>query len=91
MKLDEFSKKPTPEKSGKLGEATGDANFDDMMNKISGSTSPQSMGSAASDKVQAKAANPDAETIEALNKMMYDMHVTMQTANRLMQKLSRGR
>ena len=76
----------------KVKEATGDPAFDGMMGKIAGSTTPQTAGGAASDKV-GSAANqpPDAETIEALNKMMYDMHVTMLTANRLMQKLMQGR
>lgn len=72
-------------------EATGDEKFDNMMGKISGNTEPQNFNQAQNDRVQNKAENPDAETINALNKMMYDMHVTMQTANRLMQKLTRGR
>ena len=79
-------------RNSRLGETTGDPAFDGMMGKIAGSTTPQTAGGAASDKVGASANQPpDAETIEALNKMMYDMHTTMQTANRLMQKLMRGR
>ena len=84
---DLFSKK-----SKDVKEATGDEKFDRMLGKISGSTEPSTAGGAASKKVNAAANQPpDAETIEALNKMMYDMHITMQTANRLMQKLLRGR
>lgn len=75
---------------GPIPEATGDEKFDNMMGKISGSTEPQNFNQAQNDRVQDKATHPDAETINALNKMMYDMHVTMQTANRLMQKLMKG-
>ena len=75
----------------KVKEATGDSSFDNMMGKISSNTEPQNFDQARADKVQAGAENPDKETIDALNKMMYDMHVTMQTANKLMQKLTQGR
>jgi len=78
-------------KSGKIEEATGDPKFDNMMGKISSNTEPQGFDQARAAKVQAGAENPDQETINALNKMMYDMHVTMETANRLMQKLTQGR
>ena len=79
-------------KSKKVKEATGDSKFDSMMGNIAGSTTPQTAGGAASANVGAAANQPpDAETINALNKMMYDMHVTMQTANKLMQKLMQGR
>jgi hypothetical protein len=75
-----------------LSEVTGDPKFDGMLGKITGNTEPQTTGGAASDKVAAKSAvPPDQETINALKKMMYDMHVTMQTAERLMQKLIQGR
>lgn len=83
---------PDKGKGRHFNEATGDAKFDGMMGKIAGSTEPSTPGSTAADKVNAANNNgPDAETIDALNKMMYDMHVTMQTANQLMQKLMRGR
>lgn len=76
----------------RIGEATGDAKFDGMMGKIAGSTEPVTPPSAASNKINDLEQNgPDMETINALNKMMYDMHTTMQTANQLMQKLMRGR
>ena len=94
MKLDEFGspdKAPKGKPSKKVSEATGDKKFDDMMGKISGNDQPQSFNQRQADRVQDRAENPDAETINALNKMMYDMHVTMQTANRLMQKLVKGR
>jgi hypothetical protein len=79
-------------RNSRIGEATGDPKFDGMMGKISNNTSPQTAGGAASAKVGASAnQHPDDETIRALNKMMYDMHVTMQAANKLMQKLTRGR
>jgi len=78
-------------KAGKIEEETGDPKFDSMMGKISSSDAPQNFDQARADKVQAGAENPDEETIKALNKMMYDMHVTMMTANKLMQKLTQGR
>jgi hypothetical protein len=78
--------------NARTNEATGDPKFDSMLGNITGNTEPQTTGGAASDKVAAKSAvPPDDETINALNKMMYDMHVTMQTAERLMQKLIQGR
>lgn len=82
MKLDDISGLP---------EATGDPKFDGMMGKITGNTEPQGFDQARADRVQSRSENPDAETINALNKMMYDMHATMQTANQLMQKLMQGR
>ena len=75
----------------RFSEATGDEKFDNMLGKISGNTEPQGFDQARASKVQAGAENPDKETIDALNKMMYDMHVTMETANKLMQKLTQGR
>ncbi len=79
-------------KTKKVKEATGDPKFDGMMGKIASSTTPQTAGGAAADKVSGAANQPpDADTINALNKMMHDMHVTMQTANQLMQQLMRGR
>lgn len=87
MNLDEFSsgkRKPLPEE-------TGDPKFDNMLGKISGNTEPQDFNQDRANKVQAGAENPDKETIDALNKMMYDMHVTMMTANELMKKLTQGR
>ena len=79
-------------RNSRLGEATGDSKFDSMMGKIAGSTTPVTPPSAASNKINDLEQNgPDMETINALNKMMYDMHMTMQTANQLMQKLMRGR
>lgn len=90
MNLEEFSKKPLIGKK-KVKETTGDEKFDSMMGKISGSQEPQNFDQERIDRVGARAENPDQETIDALNKMMYDMHMTMQTANKLMQKLTRGR
>jgi len=78
-------------KAGKLEEETGDPKFDKMLGKISGSEEPQNFDQARAEKVHHGAENPNQETIDALNKMMYDMHVTMQTANQLMQKLTQGR
>lgn len=75
----------------KVKEATGDLKFDNMLGKISGNTKPQDFNQDRANKVQAGAENPDKETIDALNKMMYDMHVTMMTANELMKKLTQGR
>ena len=75
----------------KVKEATGNPKFDNMMGKISGNEQPQNFDQARTDKVIQGAENPDEETIKALNKMMYDMHVTMMTANKLMQKLTQGR
>jgi len=77
--------------AGKIEETTGDEKFDSMMGKIGGSQEPQKFDQTRIDRVGARAENPDAETIDALNKMMYDMHVTMQAANKLMQKLTNGR
>jgi hypothetical protein len=83
---------PDGGKGKHFNEATGDAKFDGMMGKIAGNTEPVTPPSAAGDRVQDADQNgPDMETINALNKMMYDMHTTMQTANQLMQKLMRGR
>ncbi len=87
MNLDEFSsgkKKPLPE-------ATGDAKFDNMLGKIAGNTEPQGFDDARAAKVKAGAENPSDETIDALNEMMFNMHKSMQTANALLQKLTRGR
>ena len=82
MNLSEF-----PRKKKKVKEATGDPNFDSMLGKITGSDTPHAFDSNKAKKVQAMGENPTAETINALNKMMYDMHITMKTANELMQKL----
>ena len=77
---------------GKYFEATGDAKFDNMMGNIAGGTGPVTPPSAANSKLNDLEQNgPDMETIDALNKMMYDMHMTMQTANKLMQKLMRDK
>ena len=85
------SKTTTKPAKKKVKEATGDLKFDNMLGKISGNTKPQDFNQDRANKVQAGAENPDKETIDALNKMMYDMHVTMMTANELMKKLTQGR
>ena len=86
MRLREFSKK-----SSKVKEATGDSKFDGMMGKISGNTTPQSVAGNAASRVASKTDGPpDGETIQALNKMMYDLHKAMQEADILMRKLTNG-
>jgi len=76
---------------GKIEEATGDSKFDSMMGKISGNTTPQSVAGNAANRVASKTDSPpDSETIQALNKMMYDLHKAMQEADTLMRKLTNG-
>ena len=74
-----------------VAEATGDGKFDSMMGKITGNTTPQGFDQARADRVQDKAEMPDDETIDALNKMMFDLHKSMQTAEQLIRKLSSKR
>lgn len=77
--------------AGKLEEVTGDPKFDNMMGKIANNTQPQDFDNERADRVKDRAENADDETIEALNKMMYDLHNSMQTANALLQRLTQGR
>jgi len=72
-----------------LNEITGDEKFDGMMGKIAGNL-PAHHVSAKVDRVQDKSENPPDETINALNKMMYDLHKAMQEADLLMRKLTGG-
>jgi hypothetical protein len=82
----------TPAVAEQVKEATGDPKFDGMMGNITGNTAPQTMGSAASNRVAAKSEMPpDAETINALNKMMFNLQKSMQTAEALLQRLTQGR